>query len=306
MARPKVAVTSAALAGFALMRGRLRTVLIWGLAYWAVHLLALGLGMGVAAAFGYDWAAAFERLSRGETTSFSMLDIVSAPASLLSGTLIYAAIFRAKFQPDQERGFYLRIGADEWRLLLTSLAVLGLIFAAGFVVGMITNILTMLAALLSLAPNPIITVASAAVVIGACLWLGLRLSLALPMTFAMQRVEIGSSLDKTQGYAGRLLGMAVITVLLVVAAILAAAIAAGVVLAGTAAVYGLAAGPDGEGPTMVVTGAIIAFAAIMGIPLASFAVGAITVISIAPIAEVYLRLTGGPAGTPEAQAEIFS
>jgi len=305
MATRKVPLTSASLAGLQFLSGRLITVLVWGLAYLVVYGAILALGMGLAAALGYDWAEALAALfSEDRSPGYSLLDLLSMPASLVSGALINTAIYRAKFAPDSTKAFHLRVGGDEKRMLLCNLALLGLLVGAAFVGSMIATFLSMFVRVLSPVGGGLTQALLILATISFCGWLGLRLSMAAPMTFVTGRVVIGGSLDVTQGHAGRLLGMMAVTFLIAFALVIAAVIVFMVLLVLLGALLGLIGAGDFE--SLSPSSPISLVVAALGLPLVAFFLGAITTVVVVPPAEAYLRLTGGRAGTPEQQAEVFS
>jgi hypothetical protein len=145
--------------------------------------------------------------------------------SIVARAVLYAAIFRAVLEPANSGFFYLRLGKDElWQALLflclCVLAVFGVfglalgggaLGAAGFFLG-------------KLAPEPwtgwVQALAVGAVVVTVLvlvLWVSLRLSLAMPMTFAEKKFRLFESWGLTKGQSWRLLGMALLLVVIMIA-----------------------------------------------------------------------------------------
>ncbi|MDG2529399.1 hypothetical protein [Caulobacter endophyticus] len=145
-----------------------------------------------------------------------LVNLASMVLNVLVPVVIVAAVFRAVLAPEDRRGFYLRIGAAEgWMMLIYLVFLFGAYFAmfvafvpalllggvgyfamaaggdteAGAVVGVLMGLLGLLAGW------------------GALLWALLRLSMALPMTFAGRSFLLFESWGLTRGQAPRLFGM---------------------------------------------------------------------------------------------------
>ena len=217
---------------------------------------------------------------------------------VLAQTLVAAAIFRAVLEPQARRGFYLRVGASEgWMLLLTVIVVIGwyiayfvavilgfivgflAYFAAGKVAGFTLGILTGIGGL------------------GAIVWALLRLSMAWPMTFAGRRLVLFESWSLTKGSSLRLLGMALLATLLVMALEMVVAvillIVVGLSLAGSWQDLAKIAGPDEFlqrfWPWLVVAA-----------PVLGLVQSVVLTIYIAPWASAYQQLTATAAGAAAA------
>ncbi|GLS01924.1 hypothetical protein GCM10007859_19430 [Brevundimonas denitrificans] len=139
-----------------------------------------------------------------------MLFAVLLPLSLIASAMIYAAVARSVLRPGESAFGYLRLGMDEFRVLVVSV-VLFLVFMVlmvvtsgiiGAVIGMTvaseTPALWLLVVLLILAA------------VGVCIWLAVRLSLAIPITMAERRIAIFDSFAFTKGRFWPLLGMALL------------------------------------------------------------------------------------------------
>ncbi|MBP8062496.1 MAG: hypothetical protein KAY29_01380, partial [Brevundimonas sp.] len=165
--------------------------------------------------------SATEQLEKSGTTPtledfaplFQMMGVMFAvllPLSLIASAMIYAAISRSVLRPAESAFGYLRLGIDEFRVLVVSV-VLFLVFMAltilmsgiiGAVIGM-----TVAAEMPALWLLVVLLVLAA---IAVSIWLSVRLSLAIPITMAEKRIAIFDSFALTRGRFWPLLGMAVL------------------------------------------------------------------------------------------------
>jgi hypothetical protein len=209
--------TEAAFEGFRVVRRNPMALIFWALFY-AVFMVAIFAMMGPNL---ISFITATEQLEQsGATPSmedfaplFQMMGLFFAillPLSLVASAMIYAAVSRAVLRPGESALGYLRLGMDEVRVLVVSV-VLFIVFMVvtavasgiiGAVIGMTiaadTPALWLLVVLLILAA------------IGACIWLAVRLSLAIPITMAERRIAIFDSFGFTKGRFWPLLGMALL------------------------------------------------------------------------------------------------
>src|SRR5687768_11925810 len=106
----KAPLSTAAFAGFPLMREHWGAVAIWGIVYFVIQIVVTGVAMLAAAAVGYDWVEAFQSMAQdGQTNRLSLLDALSVPGSILASVVITAAIYRAVLRPQDKAGFFLRV-----------------------------------------------------------------------------------------------------------------------------------------------------------------------------------------------------
>ncbi|WP_298702005.1 hypothetical protein [uncultured Brevundimonas sp.] len=209
--------TEAAFEGFRVVRRNPMALIFWALFY-AVFMVAIFAMMGPNL---ISFVTATEQLEQsGATPSmedfaplFQMMGLLFAvllPLSLIASAMIYAAVSRAVLRPGESAFGYLRLGMDEVRVLVVSI-VLFFVFMALMVVasGIIGAVIGMTVA----AEMPalwLLVVLLILAAIGACIWLAVRLSLAIPITMAERRIAIFDSFGFTRGRFWPLLGMALL------------------------------------------------------------------------------------------------
>jgi hypothetical protein len=221
-------------------------------------------------------------------------------AFLVLYAVLYAAMNRAVLRPDQSRFGYLRLASDELRQLglfaLMSVLAVGLYVAVVVVAGVILALLGlvagdtgMLMALVVLAP----------LLIGVFIFVGVRFSLASPLTFERGRVDLFGSWRLTRGRFWALFGtylLAAALSLVVVALTLAIAVFAVAIIGGGFGAIGDGAEPDLRSiataltPPRLIYMAITAIGSALSLP-----------ITMTPPAAIYRALTGGaPASVSRA------
>lgn len=225
--------TDAAFEGFRLARRAPFAILAWALAY-AVFFLAFFVVAGRSLVTIITMAEQIEQTSQPSMAqleplmqAYGVLMIWALPLGLLFGAVLSAAIVRSVLRPEEARFGYMRLGGDELRVLgvsvvvgiimmLASVIVFGLAgFLGGLAGGLNAPFLWLPAVLLGLAG------------VGGLIWLAVRLSLAVPITFAERRIAVLDSFRLTKGRFWPLLGMAVIAgVMSLLVAFLGAIVAA--------------------------------------------------------------------------------
>ena len=132
------------------------------------------------------------------------------PLYLIVISVFMAAVYRAVLRPEQ-RGFgRLRLGGDELRIIGLIL-LMGLLFmGVGLVVGIVGALVGGGVAVATRSSGSagavIIVLLMYLVVFAGMVWLGVRLSLAAPMTFARKRISLFGSWSLTKGRFWPLLG----------------------------------------------------------------------------------------------------
>jgi hypothetical protein len=206
--------SEAALEGFRLTRERPGTILVWGGVYFmGVVAMASVLALGLGPKFRQFLKGG--GLDSGDVEGIADLLLRSWPAFLIALLIAFlilavitAGIYRLVLRPEEPGLAHLRFGADEFRLAILNT----MLFAMGFVfVALIEMILQVL--LSSQTQNSALT--ALGLFLGACLmiWIGVRLSLATPMTFGRRKISISEAWRLSRGHFWSLLGAIVLALI---------------------------------------------------------------------------------------------
>jgi hypothetical protein len=206
--------SDAALEGFRLTRENPKAFGIWAAASLLVNVLS-----GVIDAFmPANVKRGLETISANDVmTGPQLLDalILTAPVILLGMAVLNvmaAAVYRLIFRHDDTRFGYLRLGADELRLMGLTLIYIVLFIALVVAVGMVSGIVVALAGLVSPAAQSFLGWLSIPVSFGVIIYVLVRLSLAPVATFAERRLAIFESWRLTRGQFWRLFGAYVLAI----------------------------------------------------------------------------------------------
>jgi hypothetical protein len=296
-------ITEAVGVGTGLIARKPLAVLVWGvfpvvvlapfLLLFAGTLIAV---ISEASRAGADQSAIAEAILPriGALLLFVLLAIVIA---WVVGAMIGAAAYRAVLHPEQSSFAYLRFGSQELWLMAVSFGI-GLVFFGVGVVLAIPQAIVNVAMFNSgagarLTVVLLFTLAREAISI----WIWLRLSMALPMTFAQRKFQLFESWALTRGHTVQLLGFAVLAFVIlaaidIVALILGVgggfAVAGGAIAAARADPQAFFASPQAAfgllGPALLIWSLLLVITS-----------GAATAIFRAPFAYIYRRLAGEDA-----------
>ncbi|MCX7587072.1 hypothetical protein [Phenylobacterium sp. 58.2.17] len=226
----------------------------------------------------------------GQVNALSLLQWAT---SLASSTLIVGAVFRAVLEPQNRRWFFLRLGRQEFwlALCLVVVAVVAILLVA------LSTFPIMITSLVLVAAGPSQTLAPGVglgigamvlIALGAMLWLFVRFSLGLPMSFAGSYFRLFESWTLTRGHAAKMVLVGVAVSLL--ATLVQIAVFVGFIFAAVAILR-----PTGEFDVTTLTFAqvapILALAAILMALVSVFG----TVLYSAPLAQIYRQLAPDPA-----------
>lgn len=203
--------SEAALEGFRLTRERAGTVIAWSAVYF-VGVLLIGIVMMASLDPNFIDVVKKGELTTRDPEEVGAMLAQSWPAFLLVLALtvlllsvIMAGIYRLVLRPN-ERGFaHLRFGRDEWRLFAVNL----LLFGAGIASLFVGFILTAVAE----RSSPLVGFLVGVLGVAFTVWLGVRLSLATPMTFATHKISVREAWALTRGHFWRLFGMIILAVI---------------------------------------------------------------------------------------------
>ncbi len=236
----------------------------------------------------------------------SLMNIGMMAVQVVAPAVVMAAAFRAVLRPEEEKGFFLRVGATEgWMMLVCLVLTFGgniAVFAAmipGVLLGLIGFVVMAIGGDTEAGAVVGVVVGVIGVIVGelALLWALLRLSMALPMTFAEQRFMLFESWTLTKGQSLRLLGM----LLLIGLTLLLVQIVVGVV-----AVVAVALVAPGLSKTLPAARSVAEMLGLIwpilavALPLAAIVQTVVQVVCVTPLASVYRSLK--PADEAEAAA----
>jgi hypothetical protein len=283
----KFSASEAALEGFRLTRERPGTIFGWGIVF-AVCIFVIGRLMLLSVDPQLVELSRHKDIQQQDIEQISALLAQSWPAFIfvvvlvvgLYSTLI-GGIYRLVLRPGEKGFLHLRLGMDELRLTGVNL----LLFAFGMIC------LTAELAAVAAAEQGVGAAAVASVVLlVASVWVGVRLALATPMTFAERRIAIRDSWRVTRGKFWPLLGMIVLAAIFYVIVWLLISIIG-------AALVGLAGGADAVQDVAKLSGTGIVLAAL--VLFLQLILQVIQVVMIyAPFAVAYQQVHGDPAASP--------
>lgn len=282
---------SAAMEGFRLIGRKPGTFLVWCLAYFAV-LIAIGVLVFVTAGPALMAAAqngAQAALSPAQ--SMQMLGpimLVVYPTTLLWMSVFYCAIFRAVLRPKDTGFAYLKVSADELRVILLVILMAVIVLAVWFVGALVLTLLIgVVTATLGKAAI-FVDILIGVLVFCAYIWICVRLCLLLPFTFAERRIDIPAAWRLTGGHFWSLVGMFLLDMAMVIGIVIACYLVVGMLFAG--AFVGTMAGHG-----HAITPALGAMAVVGGLAMLAlyFVMPTLmAVVLVAPFAAAYRDLTG--------------
>ncbi|WP_205691505.1 hypothetical protein [Caulobacter sp. 602-2] len=238
---------AAALEGPRTMRRHPVSLLIWGGLYWVSLIL---LGLLIIVAFGNEVRRdlAQMRFSADPREVLQLISHLGGAMALLIllaaaiSAVLAGAILRSVMHPEQSRGAYLRLGADEVRLFVVALiAWATALFVTAIPSGALTLLTTTVANAGARGLSAWIAFLGGLAVIGLSMWVGVRLSLLSPQTFAEGRINVRESWVLTHGHFWGLLGMFVLNLLMVLGATMVMTLIGGL-LTGLIGLAGVAGG----------------------------------------------------------------
>lgn len=220
--------TDAAFEGFRLVRRNPLALVAWTLLYAVLTLTAL---FSLANMIGplEAWSAQAEAMESVEQPSLEQVMALMSqfgaimaqvawllPVSLVIGAMLGAAVARGVLTPSRDRFGYLRLGMDEVRVLVVTLVL-------GLLLGLVMFVAFMALGLLIAAAQAgggggtaaIAGILGFIAIVCGLIWLSVRLSLAVPITVAEKRFAFFDSFALTKGRFWPLLGMAVLTIVMV-------------------------------------------------------------------------------------------
>lgn len=252
--------TDAAFEGFRLVRRNPVALVAWTLVYLVYTLATLFAAGGMMRSMAV-WMDQVEALEAGppptsldafvpimESYAAAMSHMAWAiPLSLVIGAVLMAAIARAVLTPGAGGFGYMRLGMDEVRVFVVTLVIAILYaiattiaFAAAFILGGIAiSVMEGWGAL--------VMVLAVLAAIAFMIWLGVRWSLAVPITVDQKKFAIFDSFAVTKGRFWPLLGMALIAfVMVIVVSLLAGIVTMPISMMGGMSMFGNMSGDPTE------------------------------------------------------------
>ncbi len=220
MVGEEISVGRALGAGFDLIRRHPAAMAVWALAYMILGVLPQA---GLMALIAPTWMKMVQDAAKGPAATQEMLQSqagvmqlqpLSWILALVLMSVLLGAAYRAVLFPEERRFFYLRLGVRElW------LGLVILVFGVGFVFAFFAAFIPImvLAGIGAAAKAPIVALLAVPLVFvafGVIIWGSLRLSLALPMTFAERTFRLFESWPATRGNGWRLFAVAAVIWLL--------------------------------------------------------------------------------------------
>lgn len=211
--------TEAAFEGFRVVRRHPLAILFWGLAYLLFFAAAFAL-VGGPLATVMATAKTLEEGQPGQQElmafgqSYFNLMAMIAPPMLIVGAILNAAVARSVLSPSEKAFGYLRLGADELRVLAVSV-ILAIGFTALFIILFTAvGVFAGLAAQANAGVGVLVGILLGLGAMAVSVWLAIRLSLAIPATMVEKRIAPFSSFGLTKGRTLPLLGMGIIAVIM--------------------------------------------------------------------------------------------
>ena len=207
----RFSASEAALEGFRLTRERPGTIAAWSAIY-AIGIFIIAMVMMASLDPSFIALAKKGQLMSQDPQVVADMLAHSWPQFLLVLVLtvfllsvVMGGIYRLVLRPSEPGFVHLRVGPDELRLTLVNLLLFG--------IGMVCLFFTFVAiAVVEQGGSPLAGIAGA-LMAAVTIWVGVRLSLATPMTFAMRHMSMRKAWSLTAGKFWPLFGMIVLTVI---------------------------------------------------------------------------------------------
>ena len=211
-----MSMTEAAFEGFRVTRRHPGAVLLWA-AVWLVGFVAM---LVAAAPFMAPWMNEIattqggpETLSAGAQRAVQMAGFAFAPVALLIQAVLLPAAYRAVLRPEERRFGYLRLGRDELRILVVSIALAIASVALNIAGGWLERVAAAGAGL------PAGLLVSLAVFVVTLIF-SVRVSLIAPLTFARRKLAFTEGWRASGPRFWPLLGLTVIVMTMAIVVII--------------------------------------------------------------------------------------
>lgn len=287
--------TDCAFEGFRLTRRAPKALLVWALAYGvfftlfflvaAPHLVTV---MSLVTALEGNPNPSIEEI-QPLMQAYGAMFAWGMPLAILFGAVLNTAIARSVIQPEEKQFGYLRVGKAELRVLAVNLIVAVITGLAAMVVFAVVSVIAAIA--ITVPALWLVVVLLSLAGLALIIWLTVRLSLAVPITFAEGRIAVKESFAMTRGVFWPMLGMAIIAwIMALLVALLGSAVAAplSLLVGGMDRLAGLE--NAGVAQMLRVAGPALAVSLVVNAVLSAAQIA----IMYAPFSAAYLHLKGAP------------
>jgi hypothetical protein len=217
---------------------------------------------------------------------------------ILLGAMVQGAVYRSILTPDQRSWASLRLGRQEFALILLSLLLIPIVLLVYLFSAIVIGAVIYLATRLQGAIGPILAVLFCIAYALGLMWFALKFSLAAPMTFAEGRVRFFGSWSLTKGQGWSLFGLAWVMVLVIIGVSMGYSIISGVISAifagGTMATLMSSAGATQDPSAILSHWPVLVLAYVPSLIMGAAFQGVMQAITQGPWVEVYRELRGSP------------
>lgn len=252
--------TDAAFEGFRLVRRNPVALAAWTLVYLVYTLATLFAAGGMMRSMAV-WVEQMEALEAGPapTSPEALVPIMESyvaamshmawaiPLSLVISAVLMAAIARAVLTPGTGGFGYLRLGMDEVRVFVVTLVIAILFSLASMIAFVVAIVVGGIAIGVMEGWGVLVMVLMVLAALAFVIWLGVRWSLAVPITMDQKRFAIFDSFAVTRGRFWPLFGMAVIAwIMVIIVSLLAGIVSMPISMMGGMSMFGNLSGDPTE------------------------------------------------------------
>ncbi|HEV2082921.1 MAG TPA: hypothetical protein VGR32_10800 [Brevundimonas sp.] len=214
--------TDAAFEGFRVVRRKPMVLVWWTAAYLAFMALIVLIGIGpIVSLMGA--AEALEGVVSPTPediapfmAAWGSLMVLLMPLGLLFGAVLNAAVARSVLEPGKSSFGYLRVGADELRVLAVTVALAVLAMFAFGGMGLAVGVIAGIAAVALGDAGWVVALLAGLGFAVLIAWLAARFSLAVPITMAERKIAVFDSWRVTKGKTLPIIGMAILAFIMTI------------------------------------------------------------------------------------------